>query len=415
VTELEDRLRRLAERGDVRGASAVFDEATGNPAPPSVRSTRVLVLAAVGLIAVLAVGAGLLVSDDAPSDITAQVPPLDGVFDLATGTVLVFDDGLEGTIRVDLDRRTVERKPLDGQRAGDQPFRLLRTGDALVFGWGDVYTAPLSGEPSSLVGAATIFVPALDDGTVWLVDYPGGRIGDGVPTIRHVQLDGTVLSERAGLEHGVPIREVQGGLAYEVDDGIVVWDPATGDTTPLLDRGAFIGDVHGSKVAWCEATGPCREIHVTDLDTGAEVSATPTDPAYAVNFADAAFSPDGTELAVQTAGQILLVDTETGARRVAVPQGLSDAGSLAWRDDGRQLFFASRSYGGTMTEVGVYDVELDTSERRVLPFGGASRFVPVPAFAAARTGERFEPCPGAVDACPTTTTTTTAPSTPPTA
>ena len=42
MTELYDAMRRLAERGAVRGAETVFDDATANPSRPGIRTARTL-------------------------------------------------------------------------------------------------------------------------------------------------------------------------------------------------------------------------------------------------------------------------------------------------------------------------------------------------------------------------------------
>lgn len=414
MTELDDAMRRLAERGAVRGAETVFDDATANPSRPGIRTARTLAVAAALVIAV-AVTAGVIVRDDAPRRVTADEPPaIDGVFPTATGTVLVFDDGDAGVVAVDVDHRRVARVPLEGQTTGDQPFRLHRTGDRFVVGWGEVFSAPLDGGRSMLVGASTIFVPALEDGTVWLVDYPGGRIGNGIPTLRHVDVTGAVLAESPGLQDddALPIREVYGGMAYETPDGVVVWDPATEQITYRFDAGTVIGDVEGSLVAWCAgAPGPCGNVHVTNLATGADVQASPTDPRFAVNITGVRFSPDGTALAVQTAFEILLVDTTTGERRVAVTDGLPDAGYLAWADDGRRLFFTSYSYGTGQIDLGVYDLDTGETTRRHLPFGGTLDFVALPASVGSAlldtAATSFEPCAWEDFTCGTTGSTTT--------
>ena len=349
----------------------------------------------------VAVTAGVIVRDDAPRRVTADEPPaIDGVFPTATGTVLVFDDGTSGVVAVDLDHRRVSRLAIEGQRGSDAPFRLHRTGDAFVFGSGAVSTVPFAGHPSVSLGESTIFVPAVEDGTVWLVDYPGGPIGAGIPTLRHVDLTGAVLSESAGLqdEDALAIRAMAGGMAYETPDGVVVWDPSTGEITHPFGTSpdVLIGDVHGSLVAWCDAPAACTAVHVTDLTTGTDVQASPTDPRFAVNITGVRFSPDGSTLAVQTAFEILLVDTTTGERRVAVTDGLPDAGYLAWADDGRRLFFTSYSYGTGQIDLGVYDLDTGETTRRHLPFGGTLDFVALPVeIGAALLAEgaiSFEPC-----------------------
>jgi hypothetical protein len=412
MSELDDRLRRLAERGDVRGASAVFDEASANPARPSVRSTRVLVLAAVALIAVVAITAGLLVRDDTSSDITSDVPPsVDGVLPFNTDTVLVFDDGTDGMVVVDLDGRRVAHLPLEGNVGSDAPFRFHRTGDDVVFG--SVSTSKLDGSPSRRVGTAAYFVPALDDGTVWLIRDDR--------SLTHVELDGRVLDELPGLddEDAFPLREVRGGMAYATPDGIVVWDPDTDEASQPLPGATVLGDVHGSFVAWC-AEDPCTTLHVTDLEDESDVTVTAPRGDVAIDVADSAFSPDGKHLAVAAGPDLLVVDPATGDVEADVNPALPDAGELAWADDSHRVFFSVPSYGASIGMLGMYDLETEESARVTLPFGGTLGFVALPDTTGYKLftddARRFEPCDPGVDACPTatTTTSTTAPSTPPT-
>ncbi len=67
---------------------------------------------------------------------TGQPAPGPVGFDGVTDTVLVFDDGYDGALVLDVDTGDQQRVGLPGQRAGDQPFRLHRMGSWLVVGWG---------------------------------------------------------------------------------------------------------------------------------------------------------------------------------------------------------------------------------------------------------------------------------------
>lgn len=73
-----------------------------------------------------------------------------GVFSTPTETVLLFSDGIDGATAIDLDRRVAGRRVIEGERAGDQSFRLTLTGEHLVVGWGEIHAAPLAGGTSSL-------------------------------------------------------------------------------------------------------------------------------------------------------------------------------------------------------------------------------------------------------------------------
>src|SRR5204862_6609968 len=88
--------------------------------------------------------------------------------------VLVFDDGYDGVVALDVGAQIVTRRPVAGQKAGDQPFRSLLVGGRLVVGWGDVYAVPLAGGRSRRLGRG-VAVPADEPGAVWLPSYGGVR------------------------------------------------------------------------------------------------------------------------------------------------------------------------------------------------------------------------------------------------
>lgn len=157
--------------------------------------SRRLVLAFAGVAVLLAVAGGLLVrssKDKTPFPIgssTIDQRRPDGLFASPTGVVLLFADGIDGVTAVDLDRGVVGRRVVEGERPGDQPFRLTHTGDHLVVGWGEIWAAPLDGGPSRKIDDATIYLPAAEPGEVWTLTWAGGRIGQGYePATRRWEL-----------------------------------------------------------------------------------------------------------------------------------------------------------------------------------------------------------------------------------
>lgn len=80
-----------------------------------------------------------------PGQVEEPVVPPEG-FAAATGTVLLFDDGGDGGLLVDLDTWERQRVDLPGQRAGDQPFRLWQLGGWVEVGWEEIW-AVVPGEP----------------------------------------------------------------------------------------------------------------------------------------------------------------------------------------------------------------------------------------------------------------------------
>lgn len=150
MLDIEDQLRRYGEAverhledgrdGDVRAA------------PPNRRRSRSWVVAA-AVVLVALVSAALVVTslDDDPAAVVSTAPASGGarggVFSTPTDAVLLFSDGIDGATAIDLDRRIASRRVIEGERAGDQSFRLTLTGGHLVVGWGEIYAAPLTGAP----------------------------------------------------------------------------------------------------------------------------------------------------------------------------------------------------------------------------------------------------------------------------
>ena len=153
-----------------------------------------------------------------------------------TGDVLVFDDGYDGVAAVDLDDRTVSRRAIGGQEAGDQPWRLTLSGNDLIVGWDGVYADPVNGGSSRLLGNGTISVPAADPGDVWLVTYPAGRVGPGPLTVEEVTTDDRTVVPATTLTSppGYPIVGVPGGIAFQSSAGLALWDAATQKVSQTL-------------------------------------------------------------------------------------------------------------------------------------------------------------------------------------
>jgi hypothetical protein len=299
------------------------------------------------------------------------------VFSRKMGMTILFDDGLDGVLAVDLDSGVAARGVVEGQRAGDQQPRLWRESGSLIVGWGEIWAAPRAGGRSQRLGVATTAKPAVEPGRVWLLEYPGGGIGTGVPTVRLVELDGEVVLEAAGPNPAeyVAALGVRGGLALESDDGLGIWDAKAEKVVRRLGSGvSWVSDAHGDRLAWCE--DGCNTMHVTDVDGDDSVLLLPDQGGFQPRAAR--FSPDGRRLALPTTGaRLAIADLETGAVEVVDGITLPGAASLGWSPDGRHLFFASSSDREERTEFGWYDTERDRTELRSLPFGGALSFVPV--------------------------------------
>ncbi len=195
-----------------------------------------------------------------------------------------------------------------GDRPGDHPFQVIATGGRLVVGWGEIYSTSLDGSGPLLLGRAEYAVPGAENGTVWLVDYQGDRIGPGAPTVRHVQVhDGAVIAEGTlpagfSVAHGVP-----GGLAVLREVGALplhLWDPAEPDrlieVSPRTLRHVTQAD---SLLAFCESDEPdgrepttCDRVAVVDVARPGEVSVVESNGSAdeTVQAESIQLSPDGT-------------------------------------------------------------------------------------------------------------------------
>jgi len=293
----------------------------------------------------------VLVSTSSPSERgVAPVPSHRGVgtFTSPTGVALVFADGLT----LDLDRRTAIARAIPGQRLGDQRWPIIRAGNSFVVGWGKVWASPIDGGSARLIGPVVTSLPAAESGEVWLVDYPGGRIGEGTPTLSEVTMTGSVVRSELGPppSSGVPIVGVPGGLAFETSTGIALWS---------FDHHAFIRQLEGTgpgyignaaagSVAWCD--NACLSVHVTAL-AGADRTFSLPRAGWIVEPDTVRLSPDGRYVAVVATrgpvgtanplGSLDLIDIRTG--RVDVEKRISEWTSLAWTSNSKELFFASNT------------------------------------------------------------------------
>jgi hypothetical protein len=346
--------------------------------------------------------AGLTLRSDRrdDTDVAATDPSTAGVFDAHTDTVLVFSDGIDGITALDLDTGIAARRVIEGERAGDQPYRINLVDQHLVVGWGEIYAAPLDSGPSVRIDSATIFIPSAEPGEVWTVNYTGGAIGSGHAEIHRVTMDGTIVisTDTLDTDHYYPLYGVPGGLVVQGPEGLAIWDAASGLVGDPIAPGVSASHLasDGTHLASCDET--CEEPQVVDL----EQSGRPTTPAGGPGQR-LALSPDGSHLAVlrPTAGgraELVVIDLATGEQThvATTPPG---NGSLQWADDGRQLFYATDSYASDTTTLGRYDLPTGTWEAVELDLGDNTTFVPVARGRATAllTGQRVEPaqCPSA--------------------
>jgi hypothetical protein len=320
--------------------------------------------------------AGLMVLVSSPSPARRGIAPESahsgiGTFTRPTGLALVFADGLT----LDLDRRTVIARAIPGQRPGDQRWPIIRASNSLVVGWGQVWASPVAGGPARLLGGVVTSVPAAEPGEVWLVNYPGGRIGEGTPTLSEVTMTGFVVRSELGPppSSGVPIVGVPGGLAFDTDTGIARWSFDRRAFTRRLEGSGpgYIGNAAAGSVAWCDRV--CLSVHVTALAGGDRIFSLPQS-GWVVEPDSVRLSPDGRYVAVMATrgpvgtanplGSLDLIDTRTG-RVDIVEKRISEWTYLTWASNGKELFFASNT-ASDMT-VGEFMVRKGLAETARIP------------------------------------------------
>jgi hypothetical protein len=323
------------------------------------------------------------------------------VFPDRTGQVLIFQSNgsgssyrngaMYGAVSIlDLDNRVVVRRYLRGNAPGDQGYFLLRQGGGVAYGWGDVYRASLDGSrPRVMRGRNSLLHPGAEPGDLLVFSYRS-RSFSGVPTVREYDARGHVVRQTKGMKDGsdvTPARGVPGGMAYNTDRGVALWDWEKQRVTRRYGTGrAWVSAGRRNLLAWCD--GDCATLHLTRIGGRDRVIRGPRGTTLGREFPPIArFSPDGRWLAV-IAGRrvpwsgmgwmgshVLLVDVRTGRTRTVYrdPTEIPIDCTLAsptctppfvsaptWSSDGERLFFVS--YAQETDDVWVGEYVLRTSE-----------------------------------------------------
>ena len=314
-----------------------------------------------------------------PPSTTTLPPTAEPLFDDESPWVLLFDDGGHGVLVVDPNNPVETHIPVEGQTGGDQPYRISLVAENLVVGWGKIYSSSIATGDSTLLGHATIYVPATEPDRVWLVKWAGGSVGAGETTAWQVDTTGANLTQPEVVDfNGYPAIGVPGGLALESDDGIRLWYPTDGIADVGFGDGeSRVLDTHGSLMAYCPAD-PCVEVHVVDLESDQLTIITVPEDVRTRNFGGRTgrFSPDGTKIALTTDQGVLLADTGTGQSITfeVDPSKLLPL-YVSWSPEGQQLFASTWSYGTNNTTIARYDLATDSLEVATLPYGGTIDFV----------------------------------------
>lgn len=247
---------------------------------------------------------------------------------------------------------------------------MFKVGTKLVVGWDSIHAIDIETRKSRELGRATVFVPAVEADTIWMVDYPSGYIGGGRPTVWQVDGAGDTVTEPKVLNSdSIVLRGIEGGLVLQTPRGIELWDYATGAIAPIdgdPPGAGFVHDVHGSRIAWC--AGTCDSYLITE---GIQLNA-PTGKVYI----GGAFSDDGLFLALILADnddylgdELLVLNLEMGSSSSL--SGTGPINYLTWSPDSTQVFATGHSYGDSRTAVWRYNVTSGVFGSIVLPFGGA--------------------------------------------
>jgi hypothetical protein len=305
-----------------------------------------------------------------------RLPAQGPIFGEETGVLLLLDDGIDGLTAVDPDRRLAGRSVVEGQRAGDEQYSMIRVGDKLVVGWGEPYAVDVATRQGMSLGVATVFAPAAEPGRVWMIDS-GARIGSQEQEVWQVDVstgealqDPVPLAAEGGAQTGI-----QGGLAFQTDTGLNLWKMDTGQTVPLESSGpGFVHDVYGEELIWC--SDECVTLSVTNTST-LETQEYEPPGGYQLFSYETRISPSGRYLAALVGLEgsfegngIWILDRDTGdTTLVSDPETYVEY--LTWAPDGDQLFATSWSYGQAHTVVWRYRVSDQEFTAVVLPFGGA--------------------------------------------
>lgn len=251
---------------------------------------------------------------------------------------------------------------------------MVKVGNHLVVGWGEIYSVDINSRSSFSLGEATIFVPSASGDSVWLIDYPGGRIGNGPKTVWQVTTEGETVTEPTLLHSDLhPQYGVPGGLALQSDSGLDLWDASSGQLRHLDAHGpGFVEDVHGPNLLWSASTR--QSLMLTDTTT---LETTTFDMPESQTVDSAAFSDDGTLIAVAlstgttTKGVLLVIDLQTGVQTLV---GTTDPtvrpSYVAWAPDNDQIFVTGYSYGASFTRISRYQVSDGEFSTVVVPVGG---------------------------------------------
>jgi hypothetical protein len=292
------------------------------------------------------------------------------VFAEKTGVVLLLSDGIDGVTAIDVDHRVAGRRVIQGERAGDQEFRITKTGDQLIVGWGEIYAFSLTRGSSRKIADATTYIPAAEPGQVWTATWDGGRIGPGSSRVQRITTTGEVTLSSATLHSNAnPALGVPDGLVVQTPDGLAIWNADSGTIGPNLGPAHPAASItsNGKTLAWCNST--CADLHTVPLPRPGSATAPHA------GEQQLALSDDNQRLAYllpasDDHSDLVLRDLATGTD-TTIAAGLPQYGSLAWSRDSHQLFYSENSYGSSSMHLGRYSTSSRRWEYHDIPVGDA--------------------------------------------
>ena len=300
------------------------------------------------------------------------------MFGRALPWTLLFDNGYDKVRAIDVNVGVPYDVAIPGAVAGDPPFRLIEVDNWLIVGSGSIFSHSITTRESTHLGSATVYVPAAEQGRVWLVDYVG-RIGANPPVVWQVSPGGEELTERVTVNVvGHPMMGIPGGLAIETDEGIALWHHATGAVSDVLgsDPSSRVSDVSPlGQIAWCHRE--CYELEFTWIETGESFRVGHPEPGVRFVPGEARFSSDGRFLAAPTRSDLVVIDVTTGDVELIELAG-REFDYVNWAPSGPDLFASTYSYGERSMTIAHVNALSGEAEVVDLPYGGALDFVVVP-------------------------------------
>ncbi len=401
MSELKERLERLADLGTPRGAETVWRCAQGEvvvrPIPARVRPGRQrrrwTVVALSLVVALVAAGLSYLVAGRDRRTVVSVAPngSTDSLVLIARGGGCGAPGGQacdQYTI-VDVATGASRLVTLPGKVGGDFNYDVIATGGYFVYqGARGVLAIPTALDRAPhLLGRPSVYLPSSRAGRVWLVNVPPG----GVPvTGQEVSVDGRYHGPRYRLPlPQAPTVAVNGGLIF----GAYVWHTATNTTRALPTTGSATPnafDARGSLVAWGANCPPaplsgCASLEVLNLDDGklriypAPAGTTGWIPTGGEGSHDA-FAPDGQHVALRAAltpaglsSQLYVLNLASGILAL-VPHAQAFAYSpVAWSADGRSVLFESDTH-----TLGIYRLGDSTPRTLSQPCCGVNALITTP-------------------------------------